>query len=135
MSFAQSGAASRTGELYAGFEVLNGNGALSKVYVLDPDTKSLADATAEFEECLDQQAIPQIGSRFLQQFYLSRFEICLHRFSVVVAREIETFTASLKQLPGHSGVLLRVNPVSVPTLFAAGDILAGDAILRHALAC
>ena len=68
----------RTGEPDARFEVLNGNSALSKVYVLDPDTESLADATAQFEEYPDQQAIPQIGGRFLQQFYLSRLQFSPH---------------------------------------------------------
>jgi hypothetical protein len=73
MSFAQSSTALRTGELYAGLEMLNNNCTLGKVNISHRYMQGLADAASQTKQKPDQQTVSDTGGRFLQARYLLRF--------------------------------------------------------------
>lgn len=66
VSLTQPGVALRAGYLYAGFEVLNPNGALLEVYIIWSQREGFRNTAAKMKEQRDQQPVTHIGCCFEQ---------------------------------------------------------------------
>ncbi len=68
------------GQLQAGFEVLDGNRAMTEVHVFNRQSQRLADPAAKPKQYVNEEPISEVGSFTLKQVYLVWFKIGFHYF-------------------------------------------------------